>query len=187
MHHPTVLLLPLVDNSQHTGGKQASHHRHVSPSVVSQPRVNLIDDVPARPTGPVSAVLIRRAGYIVPLDRRRLLQQIRIQPSTYMPGDVAMEGPHSRVIAFPLQDQMSICRQQLHVPPLGVGLVHNRAPVPSSRADSEDLHFVPVKVPWVGSWGEVVKDHADCGVTAKVVDVPFWVEGVGSVAGFGEE
>lgn len=78
--------------------------------------------------------------------------------------------------------------QQLRVSALGIHGID--APVPFADAFGYDPEVVAVEVHGVGSAGdvdEVAQDDADgCG-GVEVVNVPFWVVGVGGVAEVGEE
>ena len=78
--------------------------------------------------------------------------------------------------------------QQLRVSALGVHAVD--APVPVADAFGYDPEVVAVEVHGVGSAGdvyEVAQDDADGWGRVEVVDVPFWVVGVGGVAEVGEK
>ena len=103
-----------------------------------------------------------------------------------MPHDMAMKRPHARIIAIVLHDHIPVRLQQLHVSPLRVPAVHDAA-IPGAQAFAQHVHVVPVQVHRVCDGCLVFDDEADGGRVAGVVDVPFWVVGVGCVAGVCEE
>jgi len=107
-----------------------------------------------------------------------------------LPGDVAMQRPHARVVGIDLEDEVAgrIRRplQELHVSPLWVLRVGDRS-VPGAEAFGQDPEVVAVEVHGVDEGGEVADDEADGGVGAEVVDGPLGVGGVGDVAELGEE
>lgn len=63
----------------------------------------------------------------------RLLHQIDVQPAADMPSDMAMEGPHARIIGVVLDDEEAVRLHDLHVAALRVGEVCDFA-VPGSLA-----------------------------------------------------
>lgn len=108
-----------------------------------------------------------------------------------MPGDMAMEWPHPRVICEVLQHDIprrgsGTRLHELHVTALGVLLVDD-CTVPGSDALGQDVEIVAVKMHGVGGREGVLDDDTDRAVVSEVVDIPLGVEWVRDVALVGED
>ena len=110
-----------------------------------------------------------------------------------MPRNMAMKRPHARIIRLKLQhDIPRLIRliiqglQKLDITTLRIDLLDGAVPLADALGD--DPEIVSVEMHGVGDVVAevVIDDDADGGVCAEVVDVPFGVVGVGSVAFVGE-
>lgn len=140
----------------------------------------------ARVIRPRDTSLLDAVGQHPLLQPRRLLNRVDVQPRADVPRDVAVEGPHARVVRLVLQHDVArrgggARLHELHVPPLRVGLVGDCA-VPGADALGQDVEVVPVQVHRVRGGEFVLHDEPDGGVVAEVVGVPLRVVGVGDVA-----
>ena len=73
---------------------------------LSQPRINLRQQVPARMSRPVSTILIRCRRNDHVLNISWPLHDISIKTPGDMPGNMAVEGPDAGVVLFPLENLM---------------------------------------------------------------------------------
>lgn len=119
------------------------------------------------------------------LDIDRALQDIRIQATRNMPGDVAMEGPDAGVVGVDLPYDVAVGREHLHIAPQRVVGVGDGGAVPVPGSFVQDKHVVAVKMHGMGRRRGVVDHHADGRVGAEVLDVPRG--GIGEVSLVGQE
>lgn len=120
---------------------------------------------------PIATRLRHDLRHALLLDRVRMLHQIHIQPAADVPGDVAVEGPHARVVRVVLHHEVAVRLDHLHVPPVREGVVGDGA-VPGAGALGEDEEVVAVQVHGVQRTDFVVDDQPDGGVVVEIVHVP---------------
>jgi hypothetical protein len=73
----------------------------------SQPTINLINNNPTRKITPISTTLRHHPGYLHLFNILRPFQNTNVQSSANMPSNMAMKGPHARVILIDLEDYVS--------------------------------------------------------------------------------
>ena len=128
----------------------------------------------------------------------RLLEQIDVQASTDVPGDVAVEGPHARVVGFVAEHDVAwgdlaggldlAGLNDEHIATVGVaGVGGLGGAVPFANTGVDDPEVVAVKMHRMGDGGGVDKVDEDGVVAAEVVDVAVGVEGCLSVVGVKEK
>lgn len=111
-----------------------------------QTRVNLIRHVVVGPRTPVLASLRYRTWDVVVLDLVRTLDNVDIQASTDVPGDVTVEWPHTSVVGEELHDDVGWCSirlcllEDLRVTTIWIAWIGNGA-IPSAKAFGEDLIY----------------------------------------------
>ena len=103
-----------------------------------------------------------------------------------MPSNMAMKRPNTRIIRIDLHDNKPLRLQQLHISPLWILRIDDRA-IPCPHTLVQHKHVVAVQMHWMDSAGGINDDEANAAVAACVVDVPFGAVGVGIVSCFGEE
>ena len=162
--------------------------------------VDLVNNVSASEGVPVGASLrdgiwdTRVAGG----QSIRLLEQIDVQASTDVPGDMAVEGPHTRIVGLVAKhdeaggdltgglDLAGLNGE--HVATVGIaGVGGLGGAVPFANTGVDDPEVVAVKMHGMGDGGGVDEVEEDGVVAAEVVDVAVSVEGGLSVVGVEEK
>ena len=153
----------------------------------SQTRIYLLHYSTTTIVGPISAGLPNGIRNDLLLDQIGLLHHIDIKAGGDMPGNMAVQGPHARVVGTVLKDQMSVRLQQLHIPPLRIFEIGNGAVPLGFGPVGQDEEIVPVEVYRVRGKAAVSKNNPHALVLARVVHIPLRVEMVGRVSRVGEQ
>lgn len=126
--------------------------------------------------GPVTAGLSHRGRNDSLLDQLGLLHGVDVEARADVPRDMAMQWPHAGVVGVVLNDDVgrdgrSAGLNELHVPALRVGCMHNGA-VPRASAFRKNVEVVSVQMHGVSGAGVVFDDDTHAVIGAEVVDVP---------------
>lgn len=160
----------------------------------SKTGIDLSDNIMIGIISPIPTRLGHNPGDLPLGDFLGVFHNVDVQAGADVPSDMAMEGPHARVVGIELDDHVSgaldlvAVLQHLHVATGRVLL--DGVTVPFALALGQDPEVVPVHVHGVRGpihVDQVADVETDRGVGAEVVDVPLWIIGVGCVAAVGEE
>jgi len=72
----------------------------------SQPRINLLRNILARPRTPIATRLRHRGRQLDLPDFFGVGDSVDVQAAGHVPGDVAVEGPDAGVVGFDLHDHV---------------------------------------------------------------------------------
>ena len=173
---------------------QSFHYPHSLSKHLSsddpQTRIDLVDKISTGELVPVGASLRDSVWNfsIAGGQGAGLLEEIDVETSTDVPGDVAVEGPHAGVVG--LVADYDIPRGDLaggldfagldgdHIAAVGVaGIGGDGRAVPFADTGADGPEVVAVKMHRVGDGSGVYDVEENGGVSVKVVDVALSIEG----------
>jgi hypothetical protein len=101
----------------------------------SQPRIDLIRNRCLRESCPVPTKLVTCTRHREVCDGIWILHYVNQQTRTYMPGDMAVEGPNPRIVCGHLPYHVTAGWQYLYVTALRIGRVDDGPAVPGTETD----------------------------------------------------
>lgn len=116
-------------------------------STLSQTTVNLVRDVGFCPVSPFTTAVCNSLWQGQLLHTRRFGQELDQKPGRYVPGNVAVKRPNTRIAgSLKLYNKMTLGRNLNNIPTRRIVRLRDGSAIPQAEPDMQDLHVKTMKM-----------------------------------------